>query len=87
VAYSFKFIFDELARRFNTEMVGLEEEALAVMAQQGLQIQQFPAEAAERWRRIVAEHSRGPGRIIPRESYELIADLVSHYNTGDIRKE
>jgi hypothetical protein len=88
VAYSFKFIFDELARRLNTEMVSLEEETLGVMAQQGLSIHQVAAQAAERWRGIVAESIHVVlGRIIPRESYNFVADLVSRHNTGYIRKE
>ena len=80
--------FDELARRLNTEMVSLEEEALSAMAQQGLSIHQVPAEAAERWRGIVAESIHVVlGRIIPQESYDFIADLVSQYNTPVIRKQ
>ena len=80
--------FDELALQLNTEMVSLEEEALSAMAQQGLQIQPVPAEAAERWRTIVGESIHVIlGRIIPRESYELIAELVSRHNRADIRKE
>jgi TRAP-type C4-dicarboxylate transport system substrate-binding protein len=79
---------DELAQQFNTEMVNLEEEALGAMAQQGLEIHQVSAEAAERWRGIVGEAIDVVlGRIIPRESYDLIADLVSQYNGADIRKE
>ena len=79
--------FDELARRLNTEMGNLTVDALSAMEQQGLQIHQVPAEAAERWRGIVGESIYVVlGRIIPRESYELIAELVSRYDTPAIRK-
>ena len=79
--------FDELARQLNTEMGNLTVDALSAMEQQGLQIHQVPAEAAERWRGIVGESIHVVlGRIIPRESYELIADLVSRYHTPAIRK-
>jgi TRAP-type C4-dicarboxylate transport system substrate-binding protein len=80
--------FDELARKLNTEMVSLEKEALSAMVQQGLQIHPVPADAAARWRGIVGEGIQVVlGRIIPEESYDLIADLVTEYNTPDIRKE
>jgi TRAP-type C4-dicarboxylate transport system substrate-binding protein len=80
--------FDELARKLNTEMVSLEKEALSAMVQQGLQIHPVPADAAARWRGIVGQGIQVVlGRIIPEESYDLIADLVTEYNTPDIRKE
>ena len=80
--------FDDLARQLNTEMVELEEEALSAMVQQGLQIQPVPAEAAARWRRIVGEGIHVVlGRIIPQESYELIAELVSEYDAQGLRQE
>ena len=78
--------FDELARWLNTEMVSLEDEALSAMEKQGLRIHPVPAEAGEQWRRIVSESIHVVlGRIIPQESYELIADLVSQYNTPTLR--
>ena len=74
--------FDELGRQLNMEMGSLTVDALSAMAKQGLQIHQVPAEAAERWRGIVGESIHVVlGRIIPRESYDLIADLVSRYGT------
>jgi TRAP-type C4-dicarboxylate transport system substrate-binding protein len=79
--------FDELARELNTEMGSLTDEALSAMAQQGLHIHPVPAEAAERWRDIVGESIHVVlGRIIPRESYDLIADLVSGFDTPAVRK-
>jgi TRAP-type C4-dicarboxylate transport system substrate-binding protein len=80
--------FDELGRQLNTQMVSLEEEALSAMARQGLRIQPVPAEAAERWRGIVGESIHVVlGRIIPQESYELIAELVSEYDTPGLKQE
>ena len=80
--------FDELGRQLNTQMVGLEKEALSAMAQQGLQIHPVPADAAARWRGIVGESIHVVlGRIIPEEAYDLISDLVTDYDTADIRKE
>ena len=80
--------FDELGQQLNTQMVSLEEEALRAMERQGLQIHQVPAEAAKRWRDIVGESIHVVlGRIIPRESYDLIVDLVSRYNTPSTGKE
>jgi TRAP-type C4-dicarboxylate transport system substrate-binding protein len=79
--------FDELAQQLNTEMGSLTDEALSAMVQQGLQIHQVPAEAAERWREIVGESIHVVlGRIIPQESYDLIADLVSRYDSHIIGK-
>jgi TRAP-type C4-dicarboxylate transport system substrate-binding protein len=79
---------DELAQWLNTEMVGLEDEALSAMAEQGLQIHPVPAESAKRWRGIVGESMHVVlGRIIPQESYDLIADLVSEFDTRGVRKE
>jgi TRAP-type C4-dicarboxylate transport system substrate-binding protein len=79
--------FGELARQLNTEMVSLEEEALHAMAQQGLEIQEVPPAAAQRWRGIVSASIHVVlGRIIPQDSYELIAELVSQHNRADIRK-
>jgi TRAP-type C4-dicarboxylate transport system substrate-binding protein len=70
--------FDELAQRLNTEMVGLEHEALSAMAEQGLKIHPVPPNAAERWRGIVGRSIEVVlGRIIPRESYDLVVELVS----------
>jgi TRAP-type C4-dicarboxylate transport system substrate-binding protein len=70
--------FDELAQQLNTQMVSLQKEALRAMEQKGLQIQTVPPEAAQKWREIVGEAIDVVlGRIIPRESYELIVDLVS----------
>jgi TRAP-type C4-dicarboxylate transport system substrate-binding protein len=78
--------FDELARWLNTEMVGLEQEALSAMEQQGLRIHPVPAEAAERWRRVVSDSIHVVlGRIIPQESYDLIAELVSRDDTPAVR--
>jgi TRAP-type C4-dicarboxylate transport system substrate-binding protein len=80
--------FDELARRLNTEMVGLEEEALSAMAGQGLEIHPVPPEAAKRWREIVGQSIQVVlGRIIPRESYDLITGLVSGQSTEGLRRE
>ncbi|MDX1697548.1 MAG: TRAP transporter substrate-binding protein DctP, partial [Thiohalobacterales bacterium] len=70
--------FAELADTLNTEMVGLEHEALEAMARQGLEIHPVPPEAAERWRGIVGEAINVVlGRIIPREPYDLIAAMVT----------
>ncbi len=78
--------FDELARWLNTEMVDLEQEALRAMEQQGLRIHPVSAEAGERWRRIVSDSIHVVlGRIIPQESYDLIADLVSQDNSPAVR--
>ena len=78
--------FDELAQWLNTEMVDLEQEALSAMEQQGLRIHPVPAEAGERWRRAVTDGIHVVlGRIIPQESYDLIADLVSQDNTPAVR--
>jgi TRAP-type C4-dicarboxylate transport system substrate-binding protein len=80
--------FDELARRLNTEMVGLEEEALSAMSRQGLEIHPVPPEAAKRWREIVGQSIHVVlGRIIPRESYDLIAGLVSGETSEAVRRE
>lgn len=78
--------FDGLALWLNTEMVGLEQEALNAMEQQGLRIHPVPAEAGERWRRVVSDSIHVVlGRIIPQESYDLIADLVSQDSTPAVR--
>jgi TRAP-type C4-dicarboxylate transport system substrate-binding protein len=79
--------FDELGQQLNTEMGSLTVDALSAMARQGLQIHQVPAEAAERWRGIVGKSIHVVlGRIIPQESYDLIADMVSRYDTPAVRK-
>jgi TRAP-type C4-dicarboxylate transport system substrate-binding protein len=79
--------FDELAGELNAEMDSLTDEALSAMAQQGLQIHPVPPEAAERWRDIVGESINVVlGRIIPRDSYDLIADMVSRFDTPAVRK-
>ena len=73
--------FDDLGRQLNTEMGSLTVDALSAMAQQGLQIHQVPSEAAERWRGTVGEAIDVVlDRIIPRESYDLIAALVARRN-------
>ena len=73
--------FDDLGLQLNRQMVSLEEEALRAMERQGLQIQTVAPEAAERWRGIVGEAIDAVlGRIIPRDSYQLIADLVARPN-------
>jgi TRAP-type C4-dicarboxylate transport system substrate-binding protein len=80
--------FDELARQLNTEMVSLANEAMSAMARQGLQIHPVPPEAAARWRGVVEESIHVVlGRVIPQESYDLIADMVVHYDTPVIRKQ
>jgi TRAP-type C4-dicarboxylate transport system substrate-binding protein len=79
--------FDELALQLNTEMGRLTNEAISAMVQQGLQIHEVSAEAAERWRSIVGESIHVVlGRIIPRDSYDLIADLVSSGDAPPSRK-
>jgi len=51
------------------------------MREQGLEIHPIPAEAAAEWRRIGDQGIRVMlGRKIPKESYDLIADLISEYN-------
>jgi TRAP-type C4-dicarboxylate transport system substrate-binding protein len=80
--------FTELSEGLNTEMVGLEQEALRAMAQQGLTIHPVPPQAAEKWRGIVGEAIHVVlGRVIPRDSYDLIAEMVSDSASTDIRKE
>jgi hypothetical protein len=51
------------------------------MQEQGLEIHPIPAEAAAEWRRIGDRGMQAVlGRMIPKESYDLIAGLVSEYN-------
>ena len=73
--------FTALEAELNAQMRALEEEALAVMQEQGLEIHSIPAEAAKQWRRIGDQGILVVlGRMIPEESYRLIVDLVSEYN-------
>jgi len=73
--------FATLGAELNAQMRALEEEALAVMQEQGLQIHPIPAEAAKQWRRIGDQGIQVViGKSVPEESYRLIVDLVSEYN-------
>jgi TRAP-type C4-dicarboxylate transport system substrate-binding protein len=73
--------FENLEQELNAEMLGLEEEALEIMQEQGLEIHSVPPEAAAEWRKIGDQGIQVLlGKMIPKESYDLIVDLVSEYN-------
>jgi TRAP-type C4-dicarboxylate transport system substrate-binding protein len=73
--------FTTLEKELNAQMRALEEEALTVMQEQGLEIHPIPAEAAKQWRRIGDQGIRAVlGRMIPKDSYDLIVELVAEYS-------
>jgi TRAP-type C4-dicarboxylate transport system substrate-binding protein len=80
--------FTDLSASMNTDMVSLEVEALTAMEDQGLQIHEVSPPAAERWRMVGSQGIQVVlGRMIPRDSYELVAKLVTEHANQGVRKE
>jgi TRAP-type C4-dicarboxylate transport system substrate-binding protein len=72
--------FRTLEQELNTQMVGLEEQAIVAMRQQGLKIDSVPQAAAAQWRRIGSEGAQAViGRSFSVESYRIVQSLLEEY--------